>query len=103
MPSSGNGNILLKNFVFSIMGKSPEIHSNWEKLRNKRRNNFAQMGCLVKCHPQYGPAGALLDVPDQEGDMWHIKAARSLGVTSQSGSPGIVVAMAIGYLVRPLS
>jgi len=53
--------------------------------------NFAQMGCLVKCHPQYGASGAFLDVPDQRGDMWHMKAARSLGVTSQyqSGSPVI--------------
>ncbi len=54
--------------------------------------NFAQMGCLVKCHPQYGAAGAFLDVPDQRGDMWHMKAARSLGVTSQSQSGSPVIA-----------
>ncbi len=54
--------------------------------------NFAQMGCLVKCHPQHGTAGAFLDVPDQKGDMWHMKAARSLGVTSQSQSGSPVIA-----------
>ncbi len=54
--------------------------------------NFAQMGCLVKCHMGYGAAGAFLDVPDQRGDMWHMKAARSLGVSSQSQSGNPVIA-----------
>lgn len=55
-------------------------------------DNFAQMGCLVKCHAGYGTAGAFLDVPDQKGDMWHMKAARSLGVTSQSQTGSVVIA-----------
>ena len=52
---------------------------------------FESRGCLVKCHPRYGGSGAFLDTPEQSGDMWHMKAARSLGVISesQSGSPVI--------------
>ncbi len=52
---------------------------------------FESKGCLVKCHPGYGGSGAFLDTPEQSGDMWHMKAARSLGVISQSqsGSPVI--------------
>lgn len=53
--------------------------------------DFETSGCLVKCHPGSGAAGAFLNVPGQKGDMWHMKAARSLGVisTSQIGEPTI--------------
>jgi len=53
--------------------------------------DFQSKGCLVKCHPSYGVSGAFLDNPGEKGDMWHMKAARSLGVISQSqsGSPVI--------------
>jgi hypothetical protein len=53
--------------------------------------NFDTQGCMVKCHPSDGSAGAYLEVDGEVGDIWHMKAARSLPVieTSQSGSPSI--------------
>jgi len=52
---------------------------------------FADQGCMVKCHTDLGSAGAFLDVDGEQGDMWHMKAARSLPVTeaSQTGTPTI--------------
>jgi hypothetical protein len=53
--------------------------------------NFATDGCMVKCHPTFGGAGAFLEVDGEKGDMWHMKAARSLPTTSaeQVGTPTI--------------
>lgn len=53
---------------------------------------FESQGCLVKCHGGYGASGAFLNNPDEKGDMWHMKAARSLGVISQSQSGTPVIA-----------
>ena len=50
--------------------------------------NFATAGCMVKCHPSDGAAGAYLETDGEMGDMWHMKAARSLPVTeaTQTGA-----------------
>jgi hypothetical protein len=53
--------------------------------------DFATDGCMVKCHLLYGSAGAFLETEGEKGDTWHMKAARSLPVTSasQEGTPTI--------------
>ena len=50
--------------------------------------DFATAGCMVKCHPSDGAAGAYLETDGETGDMWHMKAARSLPVTeaTQTGA-----------------
>ena len=52
---------------------------------------FDTQGCMVKCHTGFGSAGAFLEVDGEQGDMWHMKAARSLPVTeaTQTGTPTI--------------
>jgi len=47
-------------------------------LWNINATDFGTSGCMVKCHP---PA-AYLETPGERADMWHMKAARSLGVLS---------------------
>lgn len=53
--------------------------------------NFETQGCMVKCHPEFDVAGAFLETDGEQGDIWHMKAARSLPVTeaSQAGNPTI--------------
>jgi hypothetical protein len=53
--------------------------------------NFASDGCMVKCHPSDGSAGAYLEVDGEMGDIWHMKAARSLPVTmaTQTGTVNV--------------
>jgi hypothetical protein len=53
--------------------------------------DFADDGCMVKCHLDYGSAGAFLEVEGEKGDVWHMKAGRSLPTTSaaQVGTPTI--------------
>lgn len=53
--------------------------------------NFATDGCMVKCHPSDGSAGAYLEVDGETGDIWHMKAARSLPVTeaTQTGTVNV--------------
>ncbi len=53
--------------------------------------NFATQGCMVKCHPSEGDAGAFLEVDGEMGDIWHMKAARSLPVSeaTQSGTVNV--------------
>jgi hypothetical protein len=46
--------------------------------------DFATSGCQVKCHPEYDAAGAFLETDGEKGDVWHMKAARSLPTTSAS-------------------
>jgi len=53
--------------------------------------DFDSTGCMIKCHPQHGVAGAFLDNPGELGDIWHMKAARSLGVISASQSDSLSV------------
>ncbi|UCC92905.1 MAG: carboxypeptidase regulatory-like domain-containing protein [Thermoplasmata archaeon] len=52
---------------------------------------YESAGCFVKCHPEYGRAGAFLENPGEKGDMWNMRAARFLPVESavQSGLPEI--------------
>lgn len=55
--------------------------------------NFAEQGCMSKCHPGTHEEGGEDDawLETGKGDMWHMKAARSLGVisVSQSGTLSI--------------
>jgi len=53
--------------------------------------SFESAGCFVKCHPEYGRAGAFLENEGEMGDMWNMKSARSLPVVSaeQTGIPEI--------------
>jgi len=53
--------------------------------------NFASEGCMVKCHVSEGSAGAFLETDGETGDIWHMKAARSLPVleATQTGSATI--------------
>ncbi|MFQ6125017.1 MAG: ethylbenzene dehydrogenase-related protein [Candidatus Heimdallarchaeota archaeon] len=60
-------------------------------LWNINMSNFYTAGCMAKCHLQYGEAGAFLENPEETGDIWHMKAARSLGVISASQSGTLTV------------
>ncbi|NIP33707.1 MAG: hypothetical protein GWN18_02130, partial [Thermoplasmata archaeon] len=42
--------------------------------------SYDSAGCYVKCHPEFGRAGAFLENPDEKGDMWNMRAARVLPV-----------------------
>ena len=52
---------------------------------------FDTDGCMVKCHPSAGSAGAYLETEGETGDIWHMKAGRSLPLTeaTQTGTPTI--------------
>lgn len=41
---------------------------------------YDSAGCYVKCHSEFGRAGAFLENPDEKGDMWNMRAARTLPV-----------------------
>ncbi|MCK5413755.1 MAG: hypothetical protein KAJ35_00075, partial [Thermoplasmata archaeon] len=53
--------------------------------------SFESAGCYVKCHPEYGRAGAYLENEDEMGDMWNMRAARALPAMTveQIGVPEI--------------
>ena len=40
--------------------------------------SFDAAGCYIKCHPEFGRAGAFFESEGEKADMWHMKAARSL-------------------------
>ncbi|MFQ5875508.1 MAG: ethylbenzene dehydrogenase-related protein, partial [Dehalococcoidia bacterium] len=55
--------------------------------------NFAAQGCMTKCHPGTHEEGGEDDawLETGKGDMWHMKAARSLGVISMSQSGTLTI------------
>lgn len=53
--------------------------------------DFDTQGCTVKCHISDGEAGAYLETDGEMGDIWHMKAARSLPVIEASQSDTITV------------
>lgn len=40
--------------------------------------SYDAAGCYIKCHPEFGRAGAFLENEGERADLWHMKAARSL-------------------------
>ena len=60
-------------------------------LWNINMADFDTAGCMIKCHLQYGTAGAFLETEGETGDIWHMKAGRSLGVISGSQSGTLTI------------
>jgi len=67
-------------------GSEDRIAYQWDM----NATDFDTQGCMIKCHVSEGKA--YLDTPGERTDMWHMKAARSLGAigSNQVGTPTIV-------------
>jgi hypothetical protein len=76
------------DFVNGESGSEDRIAFLWEITPVE---SFLSAGCFVKCHPKYDEAGAFFENEGELGDLWHMKSARALPVTSaeQVGTPSI--------------
>lgn len=74
------------DWIHQIGGSEDRITFMWDI----NATGFDTSGCMVKCKGT-GPSSAYLSTEGEFGDMWHMKAARCLGVTSasQTGTPTI--------------